>query len=425
MELVKLEPHERPTHWFVTSVEHRGRVTFRLLSHQFVPAGPGKSEGEYLPGDTTWPVNADKNKRSEFPLGSIFAVDDIQPDMSYYRALNATVMCLTSPDASCTQDARDAYAKYERRVAALEEDEKEKAKPRSERRPAKASLMHRMRANTKSKPPSIEEDGYYLDPDLWYLLCRNIAKCVHTLLVGPTGGGKTVLTRLLADRADKRYSIYNMGAMQDPVAGLLGTNSIVTRDGKTVTEFKPAIFAREISQAKTLFVWDELSRMPWGSSNILFPVIDTEQRYLPMYYAQSEGSDTLPFGRASVVVATANLGAEYINTVNVDRALLDRFMLVEIPYLPAEQETKMLKKLYDIRDTEAGYIVNIANVIRNGYKAGELSSGISPRYTKEVAALVRDGFDPIFAIRQVFLPLFEGTDTMGDRSTVLTAITSK
>ena len=44
----------------------------------------------------------------------------------------------------------------------------------------------------------------------------------NTLLVGPTGTGKTTLMKMLAERLKLNVELVNMGAMHDPILGLLG-----------------------------------------------------------------------------------------------------------------------------------------------------------------------------------------------------------
>ena len=45
--------------------------------------------------------------------------------------------------------------------------------------------------------PTIEKDGFYIDPDKWNLLIRNALKKESTMLVGHSGCGKTEIIDLI------------------------------------------------------------------------------------------------------------------------------------------------------------------------------------------------------------------------------------
>lgn len=53
---------------------------------------------------------------------------------------------------------------------------------------SKTLLSHLLR-DTQTKPLTIEQHGFYIEDDKYYLLVRNIKKVVNTLLLGPTGSG--------------------------------------------------------------------------------------------------------------------------------------------------------------------------------------------------------------------------------------------
>ena len=35
--------------------------------------------------------------------------------------------------------------------------------------------------------PKVEDIGFHIDPDMWFLLCRNVLRGENTLIIGPTG----------------------------------------------------------------------------------------------------------------------------------------------------------------------------------------------------------------------------------------------
>jgi len=115
-----------------------------------------------------------------------------------------------------------------------------------------------------------------------------------------------------------------------------------------------------------------------------------------------------------VFFATANLGAEYSGTNQIDRALLDRFQPIEVTYPSQETETKVLTKRTGLEKKIAEKIVKIANSIRKEAANDELSTSISVRHTIEIAELICDGWNPKDAATQVILPLFSSEGSSSD-----------
>ena len=119
-----------------------------------------------------------------------------------------------------------------------------------------------------------------------------------------------------------------------------------------------------------------------------------------------------------VFVATANIGAEYTGTSQMDRALVDRFFMLELEYMDSDNEAKVLSKRCGIESSEAKIIVDTARVIRNLHTKGELSSTLSTRETLGAGRMVADGWSVLEAMERCFLPFYEGSKTEGERSVV-------
>ena len=66
----------------------------------------------------------------------------------------------------------------------------------------------------------------------------------------------------------------------------------------------------------------------------------------------------------------------------------------------------------------ASNIAHVAMTVRSLYSKNEISCSISTRETLEAAQLVADGWNPIDAMEIVFLPMFEGTRTEGERGMI-------
>jgi hypothetical protein len=70
-------------------------------------------------------------------------------------------------------------------------------------------------------------------------------------------------------------------------------------------------------------------------------------------------------------------------------------------------------------------IVSSANNIRSLYKQGAISTSIGTRETIMAGDMVRDGFTVYQALERCFLPMFEGTNNDGERSTVSKLLMSR
>jgi MoxR-like ATPase len=123
-------------------------------------------------------------------------------------------------------------------------------------------------------------------------------------------------------------------------------------------------------------------------------------------------------------IATANVGAEYSGTNSMDRALVNRFFTLELGYIPTKEESAVLTKRTGIEKTTSDLIVKIATNIRNLATKQEVSASPSIRETLMVAELVSDGWDLRQAMQMVYLPLYEGSKSEGERGTIFKTLSS-
>ena len=264
-------------------------------------------------------------------------------------------------------------------------------------------------------PLSLEHDGFYLEDNMFKILYRNIDKQINTLLLGPTGSGKTEVIQRIADKLGIACSVYDMGALHDPIAGLLGVHRL--ENGESIFDY--AKFVSDV-QKPGIIVLDELSRAPHSCLNILFPCLDS-RRMLPVEIASSKGLRNVPIHAQCSFIATANVGVEYTGTSTIDKALLNRFFLVEMPYLQPDIETRLLVMRTGVDEKAASVIAKIANEIRAHYKNGKIAQSVSTRETIMVSELICDGWTPLEALTSCVLPLYDE----GDREFVNKLIMSK
>jgi nitric oxide reductase NorQ protein len=265
--------------------------------------------------------------------------------------------------------------------------------------------------------PKESEIGFHVDEDVWYLLIRNIMRGENTMLIGPTGSGKTELVTHITKAMDKHLSIQDMGTVQDAQSALLGVHRL-NKEGHS--EFDYAPFVGHV-QREGIVLLDELNRAPLSAANILFPCLD-RRRYLPIDIAVGEGVRTVPVHDNCVFFATANLGAEYTGTTQIDRALLDRFMPVELSYPSEDAEAKILVIRTGIDNKTAKAIVKVSKTIREQFRDQELSNVVSVRHTLLAASLIKDGFDTVGALMKVIMPLFDDSTGVSERTKVKSII---
>jgi nitric oxide reductase NorQ protein len=225
---------------------------------------------------------------------------------------------------------------------------------------------------------------------IYNVLKRNIEKGTNTLLLGPTGVGKTEMVAHIAADLKLPLTIFDMGTMSDPIMSLVGSHVIQVKGGKTSSEFKKSRFSEVIQQPGVVLL-DELSRSPAQANNLLFPCLDFRKE-LPMEYC-FEDTTSIKVHPQCVFVATANLGSQYTGTHKLDRALLDRFMLMEIDPLKKAQIVEVLKYHNPaLKPEEITKIVDCYEKINKAHDDFSVSFNLSLRHLKMIAELVRDGF---------------------------------
>ena len=246
----------------------------------------------------------------------------------------------------------------------------------------------------------------FMNPLKWKYLIRNILRGKNIMMTGPAGCGKTMAAKAAANSIDG-YSmeIFNLGSTQDPRATLIGNTQFDTKKG---TVFSPSPFVKAIQTPNTVIVLDEISRAHPEAHNILMSVLDAGQRYLRL--DEAADSPVVKVAEGVSFIASANIGNEYTSTRQLDRAIVDRFTIIEMDTLTSEEETSLLMMMYpSVDEVVLTNVAKITSMTRNDVKkeVPTLSNSLSTRTAVEIGSLLYDGFSLAEAAEITIYPLFE------------------
>ncbi|WP_375164677.1 cobaltochelatase subunit CobS [Temperatibacter marinus] len=232
--------------------------------------------------------------------------------------------------------------------------------------------------------PEVDEN-YVFDHDTTLALLAGFAHNRRVMVQGYHGTGKSTHIEQVAARLNWPCVRINLDSHVSRI-DLVGKDVIVLKDGKQVTEFQEGILPWALQNSVAL-VFDEYDA---GRPDVMFVI----QRILEV-----SGKLTLldqnrvihPHGsfRLFATSNTVGLGDTtglYHGTQQINQGQMDRWNIVTtLNYLPHDVETKIiLGKETDYNDTAEGRdtiakMVRVADLTREGFMAGDISTVMSPR----------------------------------------------
>lgn len=256
----------------------------------------------------------------------------------------------------------------------------------------------------------------------WKFLARTILRGKNLMITGPGGCGKTLAVMTVAKAMNRQLFRFNLGATQDPRSTLIGNTHFDKARG---TYFRQSEFINAIQTPNSIILLDELSRAHPEAWNILMSVIDHTQRYLRI----DESPDTPEIKVADGVtfVATANIGIEYTATRVLDRALTDRFMVLEMDLLTKDEQEHYLNSLFPNNAKENAIIASIYETIMNESRidSSKVSTYFSTRMAIETASLVADGFTIAEASEISIFPFYSADGGLTSERTYIKQIVQR
>ena len=239
-------------------------------------------------------------------------------------------------------------------------------------------------AATSEHVPELDKE-YLFDRDTTLAILAGFAHNRRVIVTGYHGTGKSTHIEQVAARLNWPSVRINLDSHVSRI-DLIGKDAIVLKDGKQVTEFRDGILPWAY-QRNIALVFDEYDA---GRPDVMFVI----QRIL-------EASGRLTLLDQSRVIrphaafrlfATANtvgLGDTsglYHGTQQINQAQMDRWSIVTtLNYLPHDKEVDIVlaksphyKKGKEGRDI-VNKMVRVADLTRNAFMAGDLSTVMSPR----------------------------------------------
>ena len=263
-------------------------------------------------------------------------------------------------------------------------------------------------SRTEEHVPDTDED-YLFDRDTTLAILAGFARNRRVMITGYHGTGKSTHVEQVAARLNWPCIRINLDSHVSRV-DLVGKDAIVLQDGKQVTEFRDGMLPWAL-QNNVALCFDEYDA---GRPDVMFVI----QRVLELsgrltLLDQKRVIKPHPAFRLFATANTVGLGDTsglYHGTQQINQGQMDRWSIVTtLNYLPHDREVDIVQaKAPHYQGSKEGRdivnkMVRVADLTRNAFTAGDLSTVMSPR-TVITWAENADIFGDIgFAFRLTFL----------------------
>lgn len=231
--------------------------------------------------------------------------------------------------------------------------------------------------------PKIDEN-YVFDPETTSAILAGFAFNQRVLIQGLHGTGKSTHIEQVAARLNWPCIRINFDS-QITRLDLVGKDVISIKNGKQITEFKEGIIPFALKNNIAL-VFDEYDAIRTDVSFVIQRLLEEEGKFALL----EENEVILPSENFRIFATSNTLGLGddlgiYHGTNLINQAQMDRWNIVaSLNYLSEEKEIEILTKKIPflatkIHQNTAKMMVKMANLTRESFKNGDISSLISLR----------------------------------------------
>ena len=238
-------------------------------------------------------------------------------------------------------------------------------------------------SNGNEYVPEIDS-AYKFDKDTTLAILAGFSHNRRVMIQGYHGSGKSTHIEQVAARLNWHCVRINLDSHISRI-DLLGKDAIVLQDGKQITEFREGILPWAL-QTPTALVFDEYDA---GRPDVMFVIqrvleVEGKLTLLDQNKVIKPHSSFRLFSTANTVGLGDTTGL-YHGTQQINQGQMDRWHIVStLNYLDPELELKVVLAKVPSMDTksgreEASNMISVANLSRQGFANGDISTLMSPR----------------------------------------------
>jgi cobaltochelatase CobS len=231
--------------------------------------------------------------------------------------------------------------------------------------------------------PSIDE-SYKFDKSTTLAILAGFSHNRRVMIQGYHGSGKSTHIEQVAARLNWPCIRVNLDSHISRI-DLLGKDAITLKDGKQITEFKEGILPWAL-QTPTALVFDEYDA---GRPDVMFVIqrvleVEGKLTLLDQNKVISPHSGFRLFATANTV-GLGDTSGLYHGTQQINQGQMDRWHIVStLNYLDPELELKVVLSKVPSLDNKEGLevaknMISVANLSRQGFANGDISTLMSPR----------------------------------------------
>ncbi len=231
--------------------------------------------------------------------------------------------------------------------------------------------------------PTIDE-SYKFDKNTTLAILAGFTHNRRVMIQGYHGSGKSTHIEQVAARLNWPCIRVNLDSHISRI-DLLGKDAITLKDGKQITEFKEGILPWAL-QSPTALVFDEYDA---GRPDVMFVIqrvleVEGKLTLLDQNKVISPHSGFRLFATANTV-GLGDTSGLYHGTQQINQGQMDRWHIVStLNYLDTDLELKVILSKVPSLDNKEGQeiaknMISVANLSRQGFANGDISTLMSPR----------------------------------------------